>query len=291
VQWFDPDNYECTHTKTAVQLACGGAIAGVRAVLEPSSEMDLAFSLVRPPGHHAFKNQPGGFWYFNNVAVAAKVAIEEYGVKRVCIFDWDVHHGDGTQSIFYQDDKVLYISIHRFDKGEYYPHKQDGNPMSTGEDKGEGYSVNVAWNHPSVDTKSTIGDKEYKFVWNNLLYGIIKEFEPEIILISAGFDAAKGDPLGLLQVTPKGYYYMTNMLRSLCKKVVAVLEGGYNLKAIARSAEATVKALLLKEPDFSFEEIDIDSLKPSVVASIARTAKAHIQWKAAKEMIKLIEEL
>lgn len=99
----------------------------------------MAFSLVRPPGHHAFPETPGGFCFFNNVAVAAKYALTQYSLNRICIFDWDVHHGDGTQQIFYEDNHILYMSIHRYDRGEFYPEKGEGDPKNVGKGKGEGY--------------------------------------------------------------------------------------------------------------------------------------------------------
>ena len=212
---------------------------------------------MRPPGHHAYPDKPGGFCFFNNVAVAAKVAQKELGVSKICIFDWDVHHGDGTQEAFYSDDSILYISIHRFDKGFFYPEKDDGSPTKTGEGKGEGFNVNVAWNHKHSTQKSDIGDKEYKYICSNLLHGIIEEFSPDLIMVSAGFDAAKGDPIGQLEVSPKGYVYMTQMLRTLSPRLLVALEGGYNFKAISRSAAATIKALNTKEPKFEHENIDI----------------------------------
>ena len=291
-QEFDQDNYECKYTGKCALLAAGGTIEGVRTVLDPSKNTPSAFCIVRPPGHHAFGCKPGGFCFFNNVAIAAKVAQKEFDVKRICIFDWDVHHGDGTQDTFYEDNSVLYISIHRYDNQEFYPEKDDGCPKNVGEDKGEGYNVNVAWNHKNSTVKSEIGDKEYKFVCNKLLSGIIKEFEPELIIVSAGFDAAKGDPIGKLNVTPKGYQYMISMLRSICPKILVVLEGGYNFEAISRSAEATVKSLLKKEHGFVEEDIDIDSLKPSVFMSILRTAEHHQYfWTSAKDFIQIKEKL
>ena len=167
-QWFDVDNYEWKYTGKCALLAAGGAIEGVRSILSSSNNIQRAFCIVRPPGHHAYGWKPGGFWFFNNVAVAAKVAQKEFGLKRICIFDWDVHHGDGTQDAFYLDNNVLYISIHRYDHGSFYPEKEDGHPKNVGEEKGEGYNVNVAWNHKDEHVKSEIGDNEYKFVWNKL---------------------------------------------------------------------------------------------------------------------------
>mmetsp|Transcript_7600 Transcript_7600/g.8584 ORF Transcript_7600/g.8584 Transcript_7600/m.8584 type:complete len:482 (-) Transcript_7600:29-1474(-) len=291
-QWFDEDNYESTQTGRCALLAAGGAVEGMRTILDSSSLITKVFALVRPPGHHAFPCSPAGFCFFNNVAVAVKVAQKELGVKRVCIFDWDVHHGDGTQEIFLKDESVLYVSLHRYDYSKFYPHKEDAAPCCVGEGKAKGYNVNIGWNHKSISETSTIGDKEYKLACNELLHGIIQEFEPEVIVVSAGFDAAKGDPLGKMQVTPNGYSYMTSMLKSICSRILVVLEGGYNLKSISKSAEATVKTLLKDSNQFIPESVDLDELKPSVVNSLRRTAEAHKPyWTAAKRFIELVDKL
>ena len=239
--------------------------------------------------HRALNHVDSAF--FNNVAVATRVVQKDLGVEKVCIFDWDVHHGDGTQEIFYDDPNVLYVSLHRYDYSDFYPHKEDADPSKIGSGKGTGFNVNVAWNNLNSYTKSDIGDKEYKFVCSKLLYGIIKEFRPEVIIISAGFDAAKGDPLGMQQVTPKGYDYMTRMLKSICPKVFVALEGGYNLKSISVSAEATVKGLLKDEYIFDHEDIDMDTLRPRVFNSIKKTAFAlKDHWKTAKQLYKTMDE-
>jgi acetoin utilization deacetylase AcuC-like enzyme len=135
---FQNDTYENRHTATSAFLAAGGTLEGVRAVM--TGDVDTAFCIVRPPGHHANCSNVAGFCFFNNVAVAARYAQRELGVKRVCIFDWDVHVGDGTSRIFYEDDSVMYMSIHRFDNGAFYP-GPDGKHSRVGEGKGRGYNV------------------------------------------------------------------------------------------------------------------------------------------------------
>lgn len=187
---------------------------------------------------------------------------------------------------------MLYVSLHRYDHGLFYPHKQDADPSKVGSGKGKGFNVNIGWNNKDSYSVSKIGDKEYKYACSTLLYGIIKEFDPEIILISAGFDAAKGDPLGMQQVTPDGYNYMARMLKSICPKVYVALEGGYNLKSISVSAEGTIRGLLDEDTLFEHEAIDLDDISPRVYKSILETAKAHRDyWETAKKLYKELSEI
>ncbi len=173
-------------------MAAGGTIEGVRAVVE--REVDTAFCIVRPPGHHASCSNAAGFCFFNNVAVAARYAQNELGVNKVCIFDWDVHVGDGTSQIFYEDDTVLYMSIHRFDNGAFYP-GPEGKYSKVGEGKGRGYNIHFPFN-VEKSQKNLIGDEDFIYACEKVFFPIIKEFEPDLIIISAGFDSALGDPLG-----------------------------------------------------------------------------------------------
>lgn len=220
-------------------VAAGSTVEAVKAVC--SNQVDSAFAIVRPPGHHAHGEIVGGFCFFNNAGVAARVAQRQLGVKRVVIFDWDVHVGEGTASIFYDDPSVLYISIHRFDLGKFYP-GLIGKHERIGESQGKGYNIQWPFNVPAHST-DLIGDKDYIYACESVFFPVIREFKPDLMIISAGFDSAKGDPLGGVGVTPLGYAYMTWGLRSLCKKVVAVLEGGYDLHALEVSTEAVVRTL------------------------------------------------
>jgi histone deacetylase 6 len=140
---FQKDTYENRHTATAAYLSAGGAIEGVRAVM--NHEVDTSFCIIRPPGHHASCQNAAGFCFFNNAAVAARYAQKEFGVKKVVIFDWDVHVGDGTSAIFYEDDTVLYMSIHRFDNGAFYPGPA-GKHNKIGDHKGRGYNIHFPFN-------------------------------------------------------------------------------------------------------------------------------------------------
>lgn len=162
---------------------------------------------------------------------------KQYGVKKVCIFDWDVHFGDGTAAIFDSDPSVLFISPHRYEGGKFYPGGGAGSAKKIGCSEGKGYNINIPFDVTGM------GDDEYIYVCENLAFPIIEEFQPELILISAGFDSAEGDPLGGFKLSPAGYAYMTQRLMELAPKTVAVLEGGYNIEVIAECAEAVVRVL------------------------------------------------
>jgi histone deacetylase 6 len=143
---FSEENSENKYTPECARLAAGGALEGMKDVVSSPCLVKSAFCLIRPPGHHATQYTPDGYCFFNNAAIAAHYAKELFGLTRVCILDWDVHHGDGTQEIFYETDEVLYISVHRFENKKFFPYKECANYDYVGEKKGEGYSVNVAWN-------------------------------------------------------------------------------------------------------------------------------------------------
>ena len=233
----------------AALLSAGGAIETCKAVA--SGQLKNAFAIIRPPGHHAEYDSPMGFCFFNNVPIAAKVCQLEYPdtCRKVLILDWDVHHGNGVQNMFYQDPNVLYISLHVYENGEFYPGRPD-NPMipdgdldKVGEGLGKGRNVNIAW--PSQG----MGDGEYLAAFQKIVMPIAQEFNPDLVIISAGFDAADGDELGGCFVTPPCYAHMTHMLMSLAGGRVAVcLEGGYNLRAISQSALAVARTLMGEPP-------------------------------------------
>jgi len=195
-------------------------------------------AVVRPPGHHAEATEAMGFCLFNNVGLAAAVAQKRHGVKRILIVDWDVHHGNATQNMFLSDPGVLFFSLHRFDGGMFYPGKS-GSPHFVGEREGQGKNVNVGWNTRHV------GDVEYLAAFDTILLPMAREYDPELIIISAGFDSAEGDYLGGIRVTPAGYSQMTKRLMGLAGgKIVVALEGGYNLLSISNSMAAVVSTLL-----------------------------------------------
>ncbi|XP_076238215.1 histone deacetylase 6 isoform X2 [Calliopsis andreniformis] len=218
-------------------VSAGSLLQVVDSVLNGDSQSGVA--IVRPPGHHAGDDTPCGFCIFNNVAIAAKYAMEFHHVKRVLIVDWDVHHGNGTQSIFEEDPKVLYMSVHRHDNGSFFPNSKRANYNYVGSGLGEGFTVNVPWN------KKGMGDAEYIAAFQQVVMPIAYQFNPELILVSAGFDACIGDPLGGCLVTPELYGHLTHWLSSLANgRVVLSLEGGYNINSISHAMAICTKTLL-----------------------------------------------
>ncbi|EJD05919.1 histone deacetylase clr3 [Fomitiporia mediterranea MF3/22] len=254
--------YVCPSTTMAAQLSCGGVIEAALAVAR--GELEKSFAIVRPPGHHAEPEEHMGFCFFNNVAVAARVVQQLTPLKRILILDWDVHQGNGTQRAFNDDPSVLYISIHRYENGIFYPGGPFGGLDSCGEGAGEGTSVNIPW------PEAGMGDAEYIHAFTRIVIPIAMQFAPELVIISAGFDAADGDDLGECHVTPAGYAMMTHMLSSLAGgKLVVALEGGYNVESISNSALAVTRVLLGDAPP---------ELKPVV----ANEAATETVWLVAK---------
>ncbi|HUN58782.1 MAG TPA: histone deacetylase [Candidatus Binataceae bacterium] len=231
---FDPDTHTCSDTWMTAALASGGVLTATEAVID--GEADNAFAVVRPPGHHALPGRAMGFCFFNNVAIGAKWLIERRGLSRVLILDWDVHHGNGTQEMFYSSPNVLYMSTHQ---SPFYP--GTGHLEETGTGAGHGHTVNLP-------LPAMFGDAEYLYGFDHLLIPIAREFNPEFVLISAGFDSHYRDPLGSMRVTEAGFAAMTQRLKRLANeccggKLVAVLEGGYDLKALADSGRAVIEEL------------------------------------------------
>ena len=231
LSFLDGDTIVSPGSKDATSDAVGSIITAIDGV--QNKDFKNAFCAVRPPGHHAEKNKAMGFCIYNNVAVGANYLISKYKLKKVAIIDFDVHHGNGTQDIFYDNEKVLYISTHQY---PYYP------GSGTNDEKGKHNNI---LNIPlPAGTTSEEYLNAYEFVLKK-----IKEFRPEFILLSAGFDAHKDDPLAQLQLESKDFYSITKRTLELSKqycdgKVVSILEGGYDLLALQESTEMHVKALL-----------------------------------------------
>ena len=231
LSFLDGDTIVSPGSKDATSDAVGSIITAIDGV--QNKDFKNAFCAVRPPGHHAEKNKAMGFCIYNNVAVGANYLINKYKLKKIAIIDFDVHHGNGTQDIFYDNEKVLYISTHQY---PYYP------GSGTNDEKGKHNNI---LNIPlPAGTTSEEYLNAYEFVLNK-----IKEFKPEFILLSAGFDAHKDDPLAQLQLESKDFYNITKRTLELSKqycdgKVVSILEGGYDLQALQESTEMHVKALL-----------------------------------------------
>ena len=212
------------------------------------------FAIVRPPGHHAEFDEAMGFCYFNSTAIAAKQVLREPRVRRVLILDWAIHHGNGTQKVFYDDPNVLFISLHRHDNGNFYP--GTGGPVECGTGAGLGYNVNIAW---SGGLDPPMADAEYLAAFRSVVMPIAAEFCPDLVLVSCGFDAAAGHPhpMGGYVVSTACFAYMTRELRKLAGgRLVLALEGGFNLDILASASEQCLRALL----GLSIEKIEESEL-------------------------------
>lgn len=232
---LDADTSMSPGSLSAAYLAAGGALAGVDAIMR--GDVEHAFCAVRPPGHHAETARAMGFCLFNNVAIAARYVQKKYSLSRVLIVDWDVHHGNGTQHSFEQDPSILFFSTHQ------YPHYPGtGRATERGIGAGEGFTINVP-----MDAGD--GDDEYHAIFLNVLLPAAEAFKPDFVIVSAGFDAHRDDPLANMGLTEAGYSDLTGLVVGLAKRhaqgrLLSALEGGYNLTALGTSVDAHLKALL-----------------------------------------------
>jgi acetoin utilization deacetylase AcuC-like enzyme len=249
---LDPDTATNEYSFEAALYAVGAQKRALKLLLDEG--YNFAFSLVRPPGHHAEKDRAMGFCLFNNVALAAFYAKYYYGFKRILVVDFDLHHGNGTQQSFYDDPEVLFFSTHQ------YPHYPGtGNYTEIGTGIGRGYTINVP-------LKSQSSNEDFLFFYNHLLKPVALQYKPEIVLVSAGFDSLKGDPLGSLQLTFEGLSRMIKILQEIANisaqgKILFTLEGGYNLTNLSEGVATILYTLAgLKEPAFP------DTLSPSSYA-------------------------
>ncbi len=236
--FLDADTTTCAVSFDAALRASGGLLSAIDSVL--SGDVDRAFPIVRPPGHHAEADRPMGFCLFNNVAVGAAYLTEVKGLERVMVIDWDVHHGNGTQHIFEDNPNVLFFSTHQF---PFYPGTGAAEEVGSGD--GKGYTVNVPMS-PGM------GDIEFIKIYEEILNPIIEQYMPEFILVSAGFDIFIEDPLGGMKVTPEGFAKLARMLTDQAErvsggKIVFLLEGGYNLDGLWISTKEMIKELLDKK--------------------------------------------
>jgi len=241
---WDADTIIAPQSYRVALMAAGGTVRAVDEVMQ--GDLDSAFALVRPPGHHAEPHRAMGFCLFNNVAIAAAHAREHFGLERILILDWDVHHGNGTQVVFEDDPGVLFISAHQ---SPLYP--GTGALQEVGMGAGKGYTVNLPMPRGS-------GDRAYYYLFKQVVEPIALEFVPQLVLVSAGFDGHHADPLAGLQLTSRGYGQMAEMVMDIAArccngKVVMVLEGGYNLDVIGYAVASVISRMFgldiqLKEP-------------------------------------------
>jgi len=245
---LDMDTQLSAKSFEAALYAAGGVLRGIDALM--NEECDNVFALIRPPGHHAEANRGMGFCIFNNIAVGAEHAIRNHALERVLIVDWDLHHGNGTQHSFYSDDRVLYFSIHQY---PYYP--GTGDVMEAGSGRGRGFTVNIPLG-------PRYGDYAYITLFEKVLKPISLLYRPQLVLVSAGFDAHYEDPLGGMEVTTDGFASLAGVVMDTAEstangKLLLSLEGGYNLEALRES----VKKVLLR---LNGERDDVSPEQPSV---------------------------
>uniref|UniRef100_F6WCT7 Histone deacetylase n=1 Tax=Equus caballus TaxID=9796 RepID=F6WCT7_HORSE len=259
------------HSSNAARWAAGSVTD--LAFKVASRELKNGFAVVRPPGHHADHSTAMGFCFFNSVAIACRQLQQQGKASKILIVDWDVHHGNGTQQTFYQDPSVLYISLHRHDDGNFFP-----GSGAVGAGSGEGFNVNVAW---AGGLDPPMGDPEYLAAFRIVVMPVAREFSPDLVLVSAGFDAAEGHPapLGGYHVSAKCFGYMTQQLMSLAGgAVVLALEGGHDLTAICDASEACVAALLGNKVDPLSEEGWKQKPNLNAIRSLEAVIRVHSKY-------------
>lgn len=237
--WADNDTFVGPDSIEVAKLAAGAASEIVRHVV--TGRTNRGFALGRPPGHHATLSRAMGFCLYNNIAVAAATALDE-GIERIAIVDWDVHHGNGTQDIFYDRRDVLFVSIHQY---PFYP--GSGSARERGRDAGEGYTINLPLG-------AGAGDDAYLRLFDEVIVPAVRRYEPQLLLVSAGFDAHARDPLGGMRLSERGFAELAGRVVALADelcggRIAAVLEGGYDVDALARSVEAVIRVFDGARPD------------------------------------------
>jgi acetoin utilization deacetylase AcuC-like enzyme len=263
--WLDPDTYYSKGTWDAARGAAGSVAELALRVM--SGELTRGLAVVRPPGHHAEADRAMGFCIYNNVAVAAAAA-RAAGAARVAILDWDVHHGNGTQDIFWDDPNVQYLSVHQW---PYYP--GTGAPGEIGGPNARGATVNVGLPAGS-------GDEEYLAVFDEVMVPVMTKFAPDLVIVSAGFDAYRADPLASMRVTRPGFAAMADRARAIADKVaggrmVVALEGGYDLDGLSGGMTECLRALLAEQPTPLVEQPPVRVISAPARAAIEATLEAH----------------
>jgi len=263
---LDPDTFVSARSFETALLASGGTIELARAIAR--GEARTGFAVVRPPGHHAEAMRAMGFCLFNNVAVAARAMQVEEGLERILIVDWDVHHGNGTQHSFEEDNRVLFVSTHQF---PFYPGTGDAGEIGRG--PGEGYTLNIP-------LPAGCGDAEYVGAFARLLVPAAQAFQPEMILVSCGFDAHRDDPLASMRITQRGFLAMTRIVRALSDELCGgrigfVLEGGYAPESLAEGTSALLEGLLETPNASPYDEFVLQPLQNPLRGVIDRVTSAH----------------
>lgn len=263
---LDPDTHTSPRSYEAACLAAGAVVKATEMVV--SGEADNAFALVRPPGHHAEADRTSGFCIFNNIAVAAHYGLAKLNLKKILIVDWDLHHGNGTQHSFYDTNQVLYISTHQY---PYFP--GTGGLSETGTGKGEGFTINIP-------LQCGQDDRAFAKIFNGLISPIARQYKPELIMVSAGFDTYHGDPLGTMSVTAEGFGYMTKVLQDLATetcdgRLILVLEGGYNLEGLKDGILSCLAELA-----------GSNGLKPETIESLQNSSVPLMALEGAKKVAK-----
>jgi acetoin utilization deacetylase AcuC-like enzyme len=251
--FLDSDTQTSEKSFEAALLAAGGILVGIDKIME--GDLNTVFALVRPPGHHAESNRGMGFCLFNNVAVGALYALDHYSIERIVIVDWDLHHGNGTQHSFYNDNRVLYFSTHQY---PYYPGTGDFNEV--GEKEGKGFTINVPLGVGH-------GDTEYVQIFKRILVPVTEMYNPQLIIVSAGFDIYFRDPLGGMAVTSQGFAALTQILQDVAgrkaeNRLLFALEGGYHLEGLCQSVKAVIQQLAGKigKDQLTDKSIDLDNV-------------------------------
>ncbi len=263
---LDPDTYAGPDAMTIARLSAGGAVGAVDSVLNDGATNGLA--AIRPPGHHAMPDRAMGFCLLGNVAIAARHAQARYGVERILIVDYDVHHGNGTEAMFYADSSILYISTHQY---PFYPGTGAVTDVGTG--RGEGYTINVPLPAGS-------GDANYATVFERILWPAAERFDPQLVLVSAGFDAYWADPLAAMRLTLPGYSHLAGEVIRMAQRfcgghVVFALEGGYHRDALRYGVSNVARLLLGDAPVHPPETQPGPRPEPDIAALMARLQQLH----------------